>query len=87
MNKMKIYKTKSKLFGYQIGLNNDNLYVAVPAKYFKGDNAVRIVVINGTETELIKTVLAEDREYETTFKDKFKPDENYLLYYFKIKEF
>lgn len=77
----KVYRTKSKLFGYQIGLNNDNLYCAVPAKYFK-DNSIQIVC-----EELTRTVLDTDRENETTFKDKYNPNKNYLLYYFKLKEY
>lgn len=78
---MKNYKTKSTLFGYQIGLNNDNLYVCVPAKYFK-DESVNIL-IDGVS----KIVIASDREQEVTFKDKFNPAKNYELYYFKIKEY
>lgn len=79
---MKIYKTKSKLFGYQIGLENGDIYIAIPKKYFTGDNAVK-VICDGEE----KTFLESDSEHETTFKDKFKPQNNYTIYYFKWKHY
>ena len=75
------------MFGYQIGLNNDNLYVAVPAKYFANGQSVSIQVFDGNKVEISKVVIDTDRESEATFKDKFKPENNYKLYYFKIKEY
>jgi len=74
---MKAYKTKSKLLGYQIGLNNDHVYVAVPKKYMA--NGCLSVTCQG-ET---KTFLETDKEQEATLKDKYKTGANYTLYYFK----
>lgn len=84
---MRPYKTKSKLFGYQIGLNNDSLYVAVPSKYFKDNNSVEIQVVDGLTVEISKTVIESDSEQSVTLKDKFKQDQDYQLLYFKVKEF
>ena len=84
---MKNYKTKSKLFGYQIGLNNDNLYVAVPSKYFTNNQSINILVMNENIIELSKLVTINDKEQEVTLKDKFKLNNNYLIYYFRIKEY
>jgi len=79
---MKNYKTKSKLFGYKIGLNNDNLYVAVPKKYFATNPVIEI------ECEDEKKVVTEnDKEAETTQRDKFNGGMNYTLYYFLWKKF
>lgn len=75
---MKNYKTKSKMFGYKIGLMNDNLYVAVPKKYFDNGQAVEI------ECEEIKKIVSEDdKQTETTQADKFNGGMNYTLLYFK----
>jgi hypothetical protein len=74
---MKKYNTKSLMLGYQIGLNNDNIYVAIPKKYFKETGVS--VTCNG-ET---KVFIESDKETETTLKDKYKPDSNYTLLYFK----
>ena len=79
---IKNYKTKSKLFGYQIGLHNDDIYIAVPKKYFTGDNAIRVIC---EDEEKVYT--ESDHEHETSFKDKFKPENNYVIYYFKWKHY
>lgn len=79
---MKQYKTKSKMFGYKIGLMNDNLYVAVPKKYFANGQAVEI----NCEGEK-KIVIEIDRQAETTQKDKFNGGMNYTLYYFLWKQY
>ena len=81
-NNMKKYKTKSKMFGYKIGLLNDNLYVAVPKKYFINDQAVEI------ECDGEKNIVMEsDKQAETTQLDKFGKGMTYTLYYFMWKEF
>lgn len=79
---LKFYKTESKLFGYQIGLNNDNAYIAIPKKYFKKYNSV-IAVSGGIKKEF----RASERHQEATFKDKFKPTKNYTLLYFLWKNY
>ena len=79
---MKFYKTESKLFGYQIGLNNDNIYIAVPKKYFDKHKTV-MVMNNG----VAKEYFAKDRAGEATLKDKFKPTKNYTLYYLLWKSY
>lgn len=78
---MKQYSTKSKLFGYQIGLNNDNLYIAVPKKYFT-DEVVE-VECDGEK----KTYGVEDKVLEATQLDKFGKGMTYTLYYFLWKTF
>ena len=70
------------MFGYKIGLNNDNLYVAVPKKYFKDNQVVTVVC----EDE-IKLFSEDDKIIETTQKDKFNGGMNYTLYYFLWKSF
>lgn len=79
---MKTYKTKSKVFGYKIGLNNDNLYVAVPKKYFENNQIVQVVCDDET-----KRFSEDDKIIETTQKDKFNGGMNYTLYYFLWKSF
>lgn len=79
---MKTYKTKSKVFGYKIGLNNDNLYVAVPKKYFENNQTVQVVC----DSE-VKRFSGDDKIIETTQKDKFNGGMNYTLYYFLWKSF
>ncbi len=79
---MKSYKTKSKMFGYKIGLNNDNLYIAVPKKYFANG---QVVEVNCEDKKKIFT--EEDRQAEATQKDKFNGGMNYTLYYFLWKQY
>lgn len=79
---MKNYKTKSKIFGYKIGLNNDNIYVAVPKKYFKDNQVVQV-----TCEDEIKIFNEDNKIIETTQKDKFNGGMNYTLYYFLWKSF
>jgi len=79
---MKNYKTKSKLFGYQIGLANDNLYIAIPKKYFTNGQAVEV-----TCEDEKKIFTQEDKQAEATQKDKFNGGMNYTLYYFLWKQY
>jgi len=79
---MKNYKTKSKMFGYKIGLANDNLYVAVPKKYFANGQ-----VVNITCEDESKVVTDKDKVMETTQADKFGKGMTYTLYYFLWKTF
>jgi len=81
---MKLYKTKSKMFGYKIGLRDDHIYIAVAKKYFDGPKMDGVVEID-CEGER-KVVTADQRVSEATFKDKFHPDNNYTIYYFKWSE-
>jgi hypothetical protein len=74
---MKNYPTKSLVLGYQIGLNNDHVYVAIPAKYFSS-GAVNVVCQGES-----KLVTEDMKEMETTLKDKYKKGQNYKLLYFK----
>lgn len=74
---MKKYTTKSKMFGYKIGLNNDDIYVAVPEKYLLKE-AVEITCDGKT-----KVVTMSDRAHQATFADKFNKGMNYTLVYFK----
>jgi hypothetical protein len=76
---MKKYKTKSKMFGYKIGLQNDNLYIAIPKKYFI-DEVVE-VECDGEK----KTYSVEDKFLEATQLDKFGKGLTYTLYYFLWK--
>lgn len=76
---MRPYKTKSGVLGYSIGLQNDDLYIAVPKKYFT-DSCDSIDVIFDNK---MKTFVVSQHEHETTFKDKYKPQNNYTIYYFK----
>lgn len=78
---MKKYKTKSKMFGYKIGMNDDHIYIAVAKKYFDGERMDGVVEINCDGEKKIVTV--EDKVREITFKDKYHPESNYTLYYFK----
>ena len=78
------YKTKSKMLGYKIGLNDDHVYVAVAKKYFDGPKMNGVVEINCEDEKKIVTV--EDKAGEATFKDKFNSDLNYILYYFKWRD-
>lgn len=68
------------MFGYQIGLNNDDIYVAVPQKYFDGPGMDGLVNICCDGQNIMVT--AEGKTSEATFKDKFHPGENYTLYYY-----
>ena len=77
---MKKYITKSKLFGYKIGLLNDNLYVAVPKKYL--DQPVEIICEGDS-----KIVTSDDSVHEITHDDKFNRGLSYTLCYFLWKEF
>jgi len=79
---MKNYKTKSKLFGYQIGPANDNLYIAIPKKYFTNGQAVEV-----TCEDEKKIFTQEDKQAEATQKDKFNGGMNYTLYYFLWKQY
>lgn len=79
---MKKYTTKSKLFGYKIGLNNDNLFVAVPKKYFANGQSVEVKCEDET-----KIVIESDKVSETTQKDKYTGEMNYTIYYFLWKEY
>lgn len=78
---MKHYKTKSKMFGYKIGLNNDNLYIAIPKKYLKKDV---VEVECGGE---IKLYSLDDTIIEATQKDKYNGGMNYTLCYVLWKSF
>ena len=78
---MKNYPTKSKLLGYNIGLNNDNLYIAVPKKYL-GSGSIQ-VTCDG-ESKVFKD---EDVAQEVTLKDKFDQGKNYTLCYFLWKDY
>jgi len=78
---MKNYPTTSKLFGYNIGLNNDNLYIAVPKKYI-GEKPIE-VTCDGES----KIFTNEDVAQEVTLKDKFDQEKNYTLCYFLWKIF
>lgn len=81
---MKLYKTKSKMFGYKIGLNDDHIYVAVAKKYFDGPKMDGVVKIDCEGEQ--KIVTADDKASEATFKDKYHPESNYTLYYFKWRD-
>ena len=72
---MKNYKTKSGMFGYNIGINNDSLYVAIPKKYLVKE-AVE-VTFNGDK----KIFTIDDVEGETTQKDKYNGGMNYTICY------
>jgi hypothetical protein len=76
---MKNYTTKSKLFGYDIGLLNDNLYVAVPKKYLLKEGVK--ITCDGVS----KVVTLADSAYEVTLADKFNKGMNYTLCYFLWK--
>lgn len=76
---MRPYKTKSAVLGASLGLNNGDLYIAIPKKYFTDDSKEIDVVFNG---ESKKFTIAQ-HEHETTFKDKYKPNNDYTIYYFK----
>ena len=69
------------MLGYKIGLNDDHVYVAVAKKYFDGPKMDGVVIIDCDGQQ--KTVTADDKVSEATFKDKFHPETNYTLYYFK----
>lgn len=77
---MKIYNTKSKMFGYKIGLNNSNIYVAVPKKYLDGPKMDGTVLIKCDNKE--RLVTENDICWNATFDDKFKPGTQYTLCYF-----
>lgn len=69
------------MFGYKIGLNNDNIYVAVPKKYFDDPQYEGVVLISCDGKT--KEVVAKEREHEATFDDKYNKGMVYTLYYFK----
>lgn len=77
---MKNYPTKSLMLGYQIGLENDHVYVAIPAKYFFSG------AVNVSYQGQSKLFIAEDKACSATFKDKFDKNKNYELYYFKWED-
>jgi hypothetical protein len=79
---IKFYPVESKLFGYQINLGNDNLYIAIPKKYFKKYSS--IIAMNDGDS---KEYTIKDIAGEATFKDKFKPTKNYTLYYLLWKSY
>lgn len=78
---MRKYQTKSKIFGYKIGLNNDNVYIAIPKKYFK-DGGVQVTCEGET-----RVFSEEDKKGEATQKDKFNGGMNYTLFYFLWKSY
>ena len=79
---MKQYPVRSKMFGYKIGLSNDNLYVAVPSKYFKGNQIVEVICDNES-----KIYSQEDKVLEATQADKYGRGLTHTLYYFLWKIF
>ena len=79
---IKFYPFESKLFGYQINLGNDNLYLAIPKKYFKKYSSV-IAVNDGIKKEYT----IKDKVAENTFKDKYNPKKDYTIYYFLWKTY
>lgn len=70
------------MLGYRIGLLNDDLYIAVPKKYFDNNEPVEVTCEDTT-----KTYLAEDRATEATQSDKFGKGMTYTLYYFLWKKY
>lgn len=72
------------MLGYKIGLNDDHIYVAVAKKYFDGPKMDGVVTIDCEGVQ--KVVTADDKVSEATFKDKYHPNANYTLYYFKWKD-
>ena len=79
---IKFYKFESKLFGYNIDLNNDNIYFTIPKKYFKKYSSV-IAVNDGIKKEYT----IKDKVAENTFKDKYNPKKDYTIYYFLWKTY
>jgi hypothetical protein len=78
---MRNYITKSKMFGYQIGLLNDNLYVAVPLKYLE------LGEVKVTCEDESKIVSMKDEVIRLTHDDKFEAGMTYTLIYILWKEF
>lgn len=79
---MKQYNTTSKMFGYKIGIHNDNIYVAVPEKYFRNGETVEV-----TSFEEKRVYSINDKAAETTFPDRFGKGMTYKLYYFLWKAY
>ena len=69
------------MFGYKIGLMNDNLYVAIPKKYLEKEP------VNATCDGESKTFTIDNVEIEATQKDKFNGRMNYQLCYVCWKKF
>jgi hypothetical protein len=74
---VKKYKTNSLIFGYRIGLDNDNFYIAIPDKYFKDTNQIEVQC-----QDKVAIIDVKNKAQEATFEDKFKPHTYYNLYYF-----
>ena len=70
-----IYKAKTSFIGYKIGLENPNVYIAAPKKYFKGGE----LVVEGPGG--IQRVHEKDIVKEITLPDKIKPGTDYILAY------
>lgn len=70
------------MLGYKIGLTNDDLYIAIPKKYFDKYEIVQ------AECDGIKQAyVSDDRVAEATQSDKFGKGLTYILYYFLWKKY
>jgi hypothetical protein len=69
-----VYKPKTTFTGYKIGLENANLYLGIPDKYFKHNCMVEF---DGE----IKTYSDKEVVTEREFNDKFRPNATYALRY------
>ena len=74
---MKVYRAKTKMFGYKVGIRSDDFYVAVPKKYFDGpgmDGTVQ-VTLDGKQ----KVYTVADKASEAL---QHGPYSDFVLYYF-----
>lgn len=71
--------------GYKIGLENSNLYIAVPQKYFEYPNEDASVMIVYEDRRIVVTPLEIIKRM--TFDDKFNKNKSYTLCYVLWKDY
>lgn len=76
----KVYKARTLFTGYNIGLQDEDLYVGVPTKF--GENGM---IVKYNDESMVISSFKNDKVHEETFDDKFRVGEKYTLFYFPWK--
>ena len=83
-----MYKAKTTFTGWKLGLENPNLYIGIPVKYFF-DNKGHMKFITASYQGVEKTFEPKNSVLDKKFNDRFIPGSTYTLLYFlweKVEE-
>ena len=70
-----VYRPKSTVYGYKIGLKNTSRYIGIPVKYFSS-GSVQVLFNNRLVNYYSDDVVGKEK-----FDDKFRPGKTYTLAY------